>query len=427
MNKLQSQVVRVLREIRLRPGSAGEYPSMQFLAGWTPARGVSGISVSWWGGTTLHYAIEGAAALLAQSDSRFHECDIDTAKEVVRDILQATSIDSRVFNTTDATFGKKATLFDCLFAPVPEASRAISGLMQQALSARIGKRCMVCVVPRLICRSFVIPEADIHVLAKGDESAWMRLVDSGYCLGTWRPESPNLRRQSDQVYYPRTDFDSILVATGHGTMNGTKTSGLLRLRELLAVVFAVASRKAKYSYMKSMGEPSTFCIQYPHETCADDSVCRSDVDVFFPFYASKIDLDNSSVGLVADWYSNLAKKSAEQQGRIRKAAHFLNLGMCSKNTEAFINCFVSMDALLGRRGSVEASILDGLAALGLDQVSVKKAKWLFELRNELVHGGSRSVDEWPRYSYYVRFFRSDPMSDVLAIAQSALLDAPQRL
>lgn len=409
------------------PASAEEYPLMQFLAGWQPSRGMSGISISWWGGAPLHYAIEGTAALLIKSDTNFSECDLDTAKGVVRDVLQSICIDPTIFSSTDAAFGGKATLFDCLIAPVPDVSRSIAGLMQKSLSARIGRRCMICVVPRLKSRSFEIIEAGIHLIDRGDDLAWGSLIRAGYSIGAWRIDCPEIRTDSDRIYYPVSDFDSMLVVTGHGTMSGTKISGLFRFREFLAVVFAVASANAKYPYMKSLGEPSTFCIQHPHDSCADQSICRSDVDIFFPYYASTIDLDDRSIEIIEDWYKKLSKKDPERQGRIRKAAHFLNLGMCSKNTEAFINCFVSLDALLGRRGSVEASILAGLAAIGLDQVSVKKAKWLFELRNELVHGGSRAIDEWPRYSNYVRFFKSDPMSDVLAVAQSALLNAPQHL
>lgn len=55
-----------------------------------------------------------------------------------------------------------------------------------------------------------------------------------------------------------------------------------------------------------------------------------------------------------------------------------------------MNYFIALDALLGRRGAVESSILSGLERLQLGPVQVEKSSWLFDLRNELVHGGSDS-------------------------------------
>jgi hypothetical protein len=98
--------------------------------------------------------------------------------------------------------------------------------------------------------------------------------------------------------------------------------------------------------------------------------------------------------------------------------------MNSDDIEAYINYFVTLDALFGERGSVEASILAGVRTLDVNAAYIEKASWLFDLRNEIVHGGSRYVTEWPKYTRYTQHFRSEPMADVRCLAQLAVLRAP---
>lgn len=102
-------------------------------------------------------------------------------------------------------------------------------------------------------------------------------------------------------------------------------------------------------------------------------------------------------------------------------------GVEPAGTEACINYFVTLDALLGQRGSVEVSILAGLCTLGLGADQIEKARWLFELRGEIVHGGRRYIEEWSKYGNYVRHFRTKPMRDVETLAQLSVLRAPQAL
>ena len=98
--------------------------------------------------------------------------------------------------------------------------------------------------------------------------------------------------------------------------------------------------------------------------------------------------------------------------------------MNADDIEAYINNFVALDALFGERGSVEASIEAGILSLALGADLEQRVSCLFDLRNELVHGGSRYISEWPKYQSYVRHFKSQPLADVAKLARSAILAAP---
>ena len=98
--------------------------------------------------------------------------------------------------------------------------------------------------------------------------------------------------------------------------------------------------------------------------------------------------------------------------------------MNSKDIESYIQYFVALDALYGNRGSVEKSIVRGVSVLPQNSVWNEKITWLFDLRNELVHGGSRFIEEWPDYTRYYKHFNTEPISDIEQLAFLALSNTP---
>jgi hypothetical protein len=176
-----------------------------------------------------------------------------------------------------------------------------------------------------------------------------------------------------------------------------------------------------------MARPFEFCMQFPHQSSADTVVARSDCAPLIPYFSSEVPIGADEVTIAKDWYNRLSECSPATKSRIEKGAHFLNRGINSDDVEAYINYFVTLDALFGQRGSVEASILKGVNTLGIDASYLEKTSWLFDLRNEIVHGGSRYIAEWPKYNKYTQHFRTKPLSDVGLLAQLAVLRAPHVL
>jgi hypothetical protein len=58
------------------------------------------------------------ATLLIQGSPEFHDCDLKTVPEVIKDTLHEVCIDKGIFNSDDVIFSRKATLFDCISASV---------------------------------------------------------------------------------------------------------------------------------------------------------------------------------------------------------------------------------------------------------------------------------------------------------------------
>lgn len=416
------------KSILLRPLGEQKRPSAQFMAGKQSAFGFSrGVGLTWWYGDDTFHAIDSVTTLLIQESQEFRDCDPESVSDVVTNTLQEICVDKSVFNVDSVFLARNDTLFECHENSVVEFAGLVLKSFEANLRLLLCRHCTLYTVPRFIVTSFLLESDSIHVIAKADRNAWQTLVDKGYEFDGWTPERPVLGLRDDRTFAPPADFDCILAAEEYGTQKGARFNSILRFRKALAVLFCIASERAKYPFHKAMALPLEFCIQFPHESASTGQITRSDCGALIPYFASDIPVGPTEVAAVQDWYEACAACGEGAQQRIEKGAHFLNRAMNSDDIEAYVNYYVTLDALFGERGSVESSILAGVKSLGADPKFEEKAPWLFELRNELVHGGSRYISEWPKHARYTQHFRTKPFADIRALAQLAVLNAPRVL
>jgi len=427
-SRLASQLIKLLRNTSLHPPEAGQVPSTQFFAG--ARRGMpfgGGIALSWWFNDQSRSALNAAAALTTSASPEFSDCDQETVTDVILATLQEICVDSRIFLVDDLVFSQKPTLFDCVSQDILTTAEFFSIRVQEALREKLGAFCTVFAVPRFVGSSFSVPGRGLHFAEKGDSSFIRSLAGKGFSLPDWWSDDPSVSDRIDPAVALPTSHESLLIIEGTGTRLGTHRAANLQSREFFAVAFAAASAFSPYPFFRSMAQPFGYCTQFSHDTNTETGFTRQDSDPIVPYYTGTVPVQRQTSMAILDWYASLDRCDSAVASRIQKAAHFFNLGMNSKGTESYINYFVSLDALLGLRGSVENSIIEGLRKLAFDEEDVRRTKWLFELRSELVHGGSRYIEEWTRYPGYVRHCKAHPINDVQKISQSALLRAPSRL
>ncbi len=425
---LHSQIIRLTKCLHLRPIDALRRPSAQFTAGicrspWT----LGGIGLEWWYSEDIFNARDAVTTLLIRDVPEFWNCDPESVSEVVMHALQEVCIDQTIFNVDDVVFSRKQTLFDCHAATVPEFAAALLSVVELKLRTLIYRRCTVYAVPRFQVTSFRLEADETQVIAKNDREAWRALIDSGYEFDGWTPERPYLGAKEEGTYAPPPDFTCVLVAEQRGTQKGGKFNSILKFRKLSAVLISIASERAAYPFQKAMARPFEFCIQFPHRSSINGTIVRSNCEPLVPYFVSDINIGPMEVSAARGWFEAYARCNVAAQSRVEKGAHFLNRAMNSEDIESYINYFVTLDALFGQRGAVESSILAGVRSLGIDAKYVEKASWLFELRNEIVHGGSRYLTEWPKHGRYTQHFRTGPLADIRALAQLAVLHAPRSL
>lgn len=426
MTPLLSYVLRLAKSILLRPTAQAVHPSAQFIAGRrSPFEFSNGIALSWWYSAGTFKAIEAVARLIIDGWSEFRDCDSESVQSIVTNTLQEICVDSSLFDCDAVFFAGRDNLFECRRVSVPAFATRLQEAIVSNLAASIGRTCTVHVIPRFQVESFAVEGESLRVIAKRDVTAWQRLVDEGYEFNGWTPLRPQVGLDGDRTFTPPLDFECLLVAEGMGTQKGSQFSSILRFRKLAAILHAVACVHLGRPIHKSGASPFRFCTQFPHKSSSVAQITRTDCDPVLPYFASDVHVPPPCLGSIRDWYATVQRCDSDHRNRIDKAANFLNRGVNSDDIEAYLNYFISLDALFGQRGAVETSILEGVRALHLDPSFAEKAPWLFDLRNEIVHGGSRYISEWPKYVRYTQHFGSQPTADVQRLAQFAVLEAPR--
>jgi hypothetical protein len=426
MTPLLVQVVRLAKSILLQPVGSPKTMFAKFFAGkHDPFIFPGGTCLTWWYSADRIHALDTVVALVIKDFPNFRDCDPETVSEVVTKTLQEVCVNPAIFNVDAVFLARSQTLFDCCSVPVPTFSQAIIDAIEANLRVLICRLCTLYAVPRFMVKSFLLDEDSIHIIAKADGTAWQRLVDRKYEFQGWSPERPVFGAREDKLFSPQFNFECVFVAEEYGTQKGTCFNSILKFRRLTAVLFAVASSGALYPYRRSTAPSSKFCMQFPHSSDCAATISRIDCEALVPSYGMNVPIGPDEAMVTQNWYRTCARCSPGDQRRLEKGAHFLNRAMNSDDIESYVNYFVTLDALFGQRGAVETSILAGIKSLGIDPKFTEKTPWLFDLRNEIVHGGSRYVAEWPKYARYSQHFRTRPLEDIRALAQFAVLHAPR--
>lgn len=428
MDRIQAQVARLMRSIRLTPDTENKIPGAQFFAGrGKPFSFSGGMGLAWWYSPDTFSAIDAVTALVIETEQEFKDCDTESVNNVVTSTLQRICLDSPLFNGDDVVFRRKANLFECRGAvSVIDFTKTILDEIKHNLRSVIGKRCTTYPLSRFRGPSFSLPAEGLHLLSCNDDVTWKRFLAEGYIFDGWTPSFP-FTAGDRFSFNGGFEFNYILIAEDYGTQNGAKFASSLKFRMFISILFAHASESSQYGYNKSMAQPFTNCIQFPHESTPDGLIVLSDCGALSPFYASDIIITEDLTKKVEKWYQSLQECPNEYKQRIKKSANFFNRAMNSDDIESYINYFIALDALFGQRGSVESSIVAGVANLALDEKFTEKTTWLFDLRNELVHGGSRYISEWPKYQRYTKHFGTKPLNDLKELAQKAIVKAPSIL
>ena len=428
MKKIAGQIIALTKSIFLtEPKSECGYMA-QFMVGKRDKFSFcGGIGLSWWYTKASFKGIEVVASMLVKSKPEFTHCDLESVEQMIQDTLGEVCIDKRIFDPDMVCLGRKQTLFECK-QPINANDFADIILAEMAANLRntISRRCTVYVAPRVCGSTFSLESQDLSIIAKSDESAWKALLAKGYQTNGWCPSTGDYSA-SNKTAFSWLKYDYVFACEEIGTQKGCKFSSQLKLRRLFSVIFAITSEQNGHSLAKSAATPYTPCLQFPEATAKEATITMSEIGALVPYYVSDHFLSDTDISSIRKWFNAAYRLKQDSLGRIEKCAHYINRAMNSDDIEAYVNYYVALDALFGERGSVELSILNGVKELQIETPMEEKAPWLFDLRNELVHGGSRYIKEWPKYQRYYRHFDTRPEEDIEKLAFAALNRAPKIL
>jgi len=428
MEKLSGQIIALTKNIHFSPPDGENYGMAQFMAGKRdPFHFTGGIGISWWYRQNTFKILENVSFIIKKEIEEFSECDHETIQNIISITLQEICVDSRVFNGDDVCFGRKQNLFSCMQgANVSENARIIIDEIFLRIKNEIKKWCVIYTAPRIEGKSFTIESEGLHIVNKNDNEYWQYLLSKGYAMNDWNPITGNFNHGSSCAF-SQYNYDYLFISESEGTSLGSKFASSLKFRKLFSVIFAVVNSKNSSHQHKVIADPYSMSLQFPHRDSERTSSNMSEIGELLPYYSHENILSDSEVSTIQNWYIQESAMDIEQRNRIGKCAHFINKGMNSNDIEAYIHLFVALDALYGKQHLVERSITEGVSGLPQTQLWSEKISWLFDLRNELVHGGSRYIKEWPKYMRYYKHFASEPTDDIKELSFQALLHAPANI
>ncbi len=422
--KIAGQIVALTKSIFLKCPDNEEGYESQFLTGkngFKPFAG--GVGISWWCTKPTFKLIERISFMIVKEFDEFTACDPESIQDIITSTLQENCLEAQFFNGDDVFFKRKDTLFLC--KPPENVDIWSSLLLQKILKSireQISRWCTCYVAPRIGGESFSVSLESIHAINKADKKAWDSIVKGKYETNNFDPVTGTFN-DGKLIPFGNCNYSYIFVCEENGTSDGSKFDASLKLKKFFSVIFCILSRSCQRPLTKSAAEPYSYCIQFPDREPLPLSI--SSIGNLLPYYINDRVLSSGDISRIKLWYEAEALLDEDGKNRMENCAHFINHAMNSDDIESYINYFIALDALFGDRGNVERSIEEGINSLRLNEKRKERISWLFDLRNELVHGGSRHIKEWPKYYRYYRHFESDPLVDIEKFAMESLCQFPK--
>lgn len=374
--------------------------------------------VTWWRDPDAEDAIEVAGTLIKSflhpNGVTRRQCS-DHVREVLHDLRLLSAVEWPEYNDTSAM-----RLWDRLKVDhqrflaefTEEAVRRCTSLVARSIL-------LTPIMPRLRGVALRVPEAEAYIIPK-DELAGEDFA-MPYTHLNQKPDTYSLDISSIREAFQRCAHNYLAISRQMGTTDWCIEHGLSRIRSLLGTVAAAANDQGYDIGLTVMAPP-------PREIClvrADPPTSGplfTSKESVFPYLGYEVEVTDAFASDVRNWWKRMRNQPMVKFERARKGSFFLNLGLCNTGTSSFIYFFIALDALFGKRSSVGKSITEGV--LKYAPASAPCIEKLYELRNELVHGGTASVAQWHGGDDFQDEFGCTPDSAVRQIALRCLFAFP---
>lgn len=416
--KVFGQIIALTRSIYLNECSGEECYRSSFMVNQNK-NSYGGLGLEWWYTTKTFDYIDRIAAVIQSTVLKYSNIDFESIKELVISALQVACSDSSIIDLDGFLINNKETLFDIRVCIPDEFSIKIWNVIELKLDESITDWCTLYPLSRMKVSSFHIKELDIYVVNKFDTEYFKNIIVRFPYLKIFNPSTGRFEGVG-RFQLISFNYESLIISIDSGTLNGTKFSASIKIRAVISILTSWVNYKYPKKIMKSAQRANTHCLQVPCSSSEIKDFSSSSIGDLCPYYIRDYDIENTEVKKILEWFSKLHDQESSSIERVYKSAHFINLALNADGIESFVNYFVSLDALFGIRGSVEKSIVEGVKSIKGSDEWKQRTEWLFDLRNELVHGGSRYLAEWKRYEDYISHFSSKPEIDIKELSFECL-------
>ena len=423
------KVLYLTKQIYLKEPQDDSRSSEKFMAtkrGMHPLLG-SSFGMEWWITSVAFESRKELAKMAIKFDSELQGGDKDSFTKIIREALQESVIDAGLFCFESCFSDRTKTFFDARAIKDPRefGERLWSKIRANMIDSLVTWLVMYPV--RLIkTDSFILGYDGLTFLKSNDQIQWEKITQNYENAQFWNPVTGDWIDEVDNRTF--NDFvlnPTWLVCEALGTASSSLELAVENMRTLVAILLSSLNNKIPYILTKSGAEPASALIQFPHD--ATKAACGAKYGkttvLFPPLLHGVLDISSDVLSEVQDWYAARATALEPAAQRATTAAHFIHYGIIHDGLERYIHFYIALDALFGERFNVDKNIKEGIKKTFPGQARwEEKADEFFDLRNEIVHGGTSNIKKWDRLDHYEQYFKSDPLIDIQTAAMTALKD-----
>jgi hypothetical protein len=425
LKKITQKLLDLTKQVHLQePQTQSSHP-INFFAGKRPFSPLeNSFGTEWW--LTQHGCdcCEDIANMAISYDPQLRGGDRESFCKIIDKSLQENANNNKIFNVNKIFFKQASNLLEA--RAVDNIEEFVSRLwseIRENLVKSITDWLILYPLHRVKSQSFVLKFDGISLLSSSDADRWQELSSHYSDAKYWNPLFGTWTEGMDRGSFK--DFQLVptwLVCEVSGTALGSKKLAARQMRTFLAVLFSYLENRVSHLLYKSGADKVFYSIQFPKDaTQVGCGYVRDSIGNLLPPLLEAIDVQSETLSKVQDWYVQRASSPDSVKKRATTASHFIHYGIIHDDLERFLHFFFALDALFGERGDVERLIIDGVKqTFPIDTTWEKRVKKLFNLRSELVHGGSSEIIDWEGLESYRRHFKSEPLEDVKTAAMTAL-------
>ena len=348
--------------------------------------------------------------------------DIKGLAKIVMQFFREHIIDGSFFLSCRILSGEPVTVFDCIRDENKmEFAQRVWEHIYEMFSDAMTEWLILYPLVKVQTASVDLGFDGISILTSKDISGWKIIKTDFPDLSNWNPEQ-GCRADNPSEGNLFQKPPSWVACRIVGTIDGVRREAERRLRVFLGVLLAHCTEQQPGLDQRSSAQPVSYSVQF----AGKDN--RTHVGQKTAFIGTllhpllrEIEITPQNIEAVQAWYSRCEDKS-ELALRALSAARYYNYAFSADELTRFLYLYIALDALFGVRGKVEATIDTGIGKVFADEkLWIERAKFLFDLRSELVHGGSSYIEEWKDFDHYQQRFHKTPTEDAFTAATQSII------
>lgn len=428
LDNIIGKLLDLTKQIYLREPDDGSGLVERFTAGKSSANQFPGSSfgIEWWITPRVFECCEYIADMSISFEPQLEGGDKESFSRIIRETLRKNIVNANIFTFEGIFLRKSNTLFEARAIENPkEFASYLWNEVRENLSDSLVKWLTMYPLRLVKTDSYILGFDGLTLLRANDQQQWEKISERYYNSRYWMPSTGTwVNEVNDHTMKDFLFSPSWLVCETSGTASSTRSISADNMRTFIALLLSCLNEKIPSLLTKSGADAASYSIQFPEdESKAGCGSISAGIGNLFPplLVDSSLNVSADILSEIQSWYELRSKSSNSIAKRATTAAHFVHYGIISNELERFIHFFIALDALFGERNRVEKNIKEGIGRTFLSQADWEnRADKLFELRNELIHGGISSIKMWDALEHYRRCFKSHPMKDIQTAAMTAL-------